>query len=146
MVAKIGILRNYGCANLHFAQTWWSTYVEPPHVEAPHSEASHVEAPHIWTTMVAKICILRNHGGPHMWSLHMWSLHMWSLHMWRLHMWSLHMDFLANLIKFARCLANYNNFARSPCKFEKKFVSFKTPPNLQVKITSFTCKISWIVE
>merc|ERR1712215_616176 len=63
-------------------------------------------------TLVAKIGILRNYGGPHMWSLHIWSLHMWSLHMW-----SLHLDFLANLIKFARCLANHNNFARSPCKF-----------------------------
>ena len=46
MFAKICILRNFGCANWHFAQPWWSTYVEPPHVEPPYVEAPHVEPPH----------------------------------------------------------------------------------------------------
>ena len=89
MVAQSCILRNHSCANLNFAQQWCFTYVEPPHVDPPHVEPPYVEPQHV--------------EPPHMWSLHMWSLHM---------------DFLANLIKFARCLANYNNFARSPCKFE----------------------------
>ena len=95
MVAQNCILRNHSCANLNFAQQWCSTYVDPPHVEPPHAEPPYVEPQHV--------------EPPHMWSLHMWSLHM---------------DFLANLIKFARCLANYNNFARSPCKFEKFLCNF----------------------
>merc|ERR1711994_790641 len=47
LVVKICILRNFGCENMHFAQPWWSIYVEPPHVEPPYVEPPYVEAPHV---------------------------------------------------------------------------------------------------
>ena len=56
MVAKSCILRNYGCANLNFAQQWCSTYVEPPHVEPPYVEPPHVEPPHGFSCKFDKIC------------------------------------------------------------------------------------------
>ena len=44
-------LCNYGCEKFHFAQLWLQKFA-------------------FCATMVAKICILRNHCAPHMWSLH----------------------------------------------------------------------------
>ena len=45
MVDQNAILRNHGCANLHFAQLWLRKYA-------------------FCATMVAKICILRNYSPP----------------------------------------------------------------------------------